>query len=89
MTDTERLDWLDKQSDGTKWVARNSGTGRGFRLHNIGVGSLVYQSGCGWDVRSAIDSAATYQAATAAQEARQLKSSKPTVRTGETPHEHQ
>lgn len=34
-TDTELLDWLEKQTNGDNWVARESSTGRGFRLHNI------------------------------------------------------
>ena len=33
-TDTERLDWLQNQTTGYGgWVARQSTTGRGFRLH--------------------------------------------------------
>jgi len=39
-TDTEILDWIEKQGNGDKWVARQSVTGRGFRLHNT--------SGEGW-----------------------------------------
>lgn len=35
VTDTERLDWLQSQTAGYGggWVARQSSTGRGFRLH--------------------------------------------------------
>ena len=35
MTDTERLDWLTEQGKkwGVSWIARNSNTGRGYRLH--------------------------------------------------------
>lgn len=36
ITDVQRLDWLESKSDGTLWAARESFTGRGFRLHNIG-----------------------------------------------------
>jgi len=35
-TDKELLDWLDSKTDGSSWVARQSTTGRGFRLHNTG-----------------------------------------------------
>lgn len=34
ITDKQRLDWLEKQGDGSNWVARQSTTGRGYRLHN-------------------------------------------------------
>ncbi len=33
-TDTERLDWLEKQCASLPWVARHSSTGRGYRVHN-------------------------------------------------------
>lgn len=35
ITDTERLDWLQAQAIGygNGWLARESTTGRGFRLH--------------------------------------------------------
>lgn len=35
-TDTERLDWLQAQTTGygNGWLARESTTGRGFRLHD-------------------------------------------------------
>jgi hypothetical protein len=35
ITDTERLDWLQSQTTGygNGWLARESTTGRGFRLH--------------------------------------------------------
>lgn len=32
--DAALLDWLDAQSNGQGWLARESATGRGFRLHN-------------------------------------------------------
>lgn len=33
-TDTELLDFLQRQTrDGERWIARESTTGRGFRLH--------------------------------------------------------
>jgi len=32
--DTAMLNWLDAQGNGAPWVARQSGTGRGYRLHN-------------------------------------------------------
>lgn len=32
--DTERLDWIESQTNGLIWIARQSTTGRGFRLHN-------------------------------------------------------
>lgn len=35
-TDKEMMDWIESQTDGSCWVARQSGTGRGFRLHNLG-----------------------------------------------------
>lgn len=31
--DSVRLDWLEKQGNGLWWIARQSTTGRGFRLH--------------------------------------------------------
>lgn len=33
-TDTALLDFVEAQGDGSPWVARQSGTGRGFRVHN-------------------------------------------------------
>lgn len=34
-TDTERLDFIERQSQpGSRWACRQSTTGRGFRLHN-------------------------------------------------------
>ena len=35
LTDKQRLDWLESKSNGSSWVARESFTCRGFRLHNI------------------------------------------------------
>jgi hypothetical protein len=32
--DTARLDFLESRSNGDDWVARESETGRGYRLHN-------------------------------------------------------
>lgn len=32
--DKERLDWVELQTNGLVWIARQSETGRGFRLHN-------------------------------------------------------
>ena len=37
ITDRERLDWIERQTDGNHWIARQSTTGRGFRLHNTRV----------------------------------------------------
>lgn len=34
LKDKERLDWIENQSNGDDWIARDSTTGRGFRLHN-------------------------------------------------------
>ena len=34
ITDSERMDWIEKQSGGSPWAARQSTMGRGFRLHN-------------------------------------------------------
>lgn len=34
ITDADRMDWIEKQSDGSPWAARQSTMGRGFRLHN-------------------------------------------------------
>lgn len=33
-TDTERLDWIERQTNMDAWTARQSESGRGFRLHN-------------------------------------------------------
>lgn len=33
-TDTERLDWLESKGNGNAWVARESLSDRGYRLHN-------------------------------------------------------
>lgn len=32
--DSKRLDWIEAQTNGRSWCARQSSTGRGFRLHN-------------------------------------------------------
>ena len=34
ITDKQRLNWLEKQGAGRLWIARQSWTGRGFRVHN-------------------------------------------------------
>ncbi len=34
ITDTERLDLIESQTNGWDWIARHSATGRGYRLHN-------------------------------------------------------
>lgn len=48
--DAERLDWLQAQGfAGLGWVARNSTTGRGYRLHQDAAGCVR--------VRDAIDAA--------------------------------
>lgn len=52
--DKARLDWLDKQGDGTQWVARPSTTGRGYRLHNVADRTF---SGQAKTIREAIDNA--------------------------------
>lgn len=54
--DRERLDWLEKQSDGSSWVARQSNTGRGFRLHNTGRDDS-WNDKCRGTAREAIDAA--------------------------------
>lgn len=53
ITDKQRLDWLQKQGDGSTWVARRSTTGRGYRLHNTtGMDYAGHQT-----IRAAIDAA--------------------------------
>lgn len=37
--DRQRLDWVESQTNGSSWVARQSHTNRGFRLHNTGEDS--------------------------------------------------
>ena len=32
--DKVRLDWMESEGNGNGWIARQSTTGRGFRLHN-------------------------------------------------------
>lgn len=32
--DKARLDWLEERGNGAPWCARDSATGRGYRLHN-------------------------------------------------------
>lgn len=49
--DKERLDWLEKQSSGDPWIARQSESGRGFRLHN------TLRDGASPTAREAIDAA--------------------------------
>lgn len=48
--DANRLDFLDSMGNGMKWIARNSNTGRGWRLHNDRDGQHE-------TVRAAIDAA--------------------------------
>ena len=47
--DKARLDWLDSMSDGRCWEARQSTTGRGYRVHNSSGGHKM--------IRDAIDHA--------------------------------
>lgn len=54
--DTERVDWLEAQSDGSSCVARQSNHGRGFRLHNTGDDSSGWHLARG-SFRAAIDAA--------------------------------
>jgi len=57
ITDTQRLDWLEKQSNGQPWAARKSSSGRGYRLHNTsGIGVLCVD-GFAQTAREAIDQA--------------------------------
>lgn len=39
MTDTELLNWLDKNAKGygKGWICRDSTTGRGLRIHETGI----------------------------------------------------
>lgn len=37
LADASRLDYVELQSNGDLWAARNSSTGRGYRLHNDSV----------------------------------------------------
>lgn len=55
LDDTARLDWIEKQSDGSTWTARQSTPGRGFRLHNIGHDNSPSSYTCRDTVRAAID----------------------------------
>lgn len=32
--DYERINWIESHGDGSGWIARESTTGRGFRVHN-------------------------------------------------------
>lgn len=52
--DRARLDFLESQGDGSAWVARQSETGRGYRLHNTSRGE---NQGARPTVREAIDAA--------------------------------
>lgn len=49
--DRERLDWMEAHGNGQPWIARQSDTGRGFRLHNS------TRTGGSDTVREAIDKA--------------------------------
>ncbi len=48
--DTSLLDWVEKQSNGDPWIARESDRGRGYRVHNS-------VHGCHVTARSAIAAA--------------------------------
>lgn len=43
ITDKQRLDWVEKQTNNQWWMARQSVIGRGFRLHNMA------SCDAGWD----------------------------------------
>ena len=34
LEDNARMDWVEAQTNGDRWIARQSRYGRGFRLHN-------------------------------------------------------
>jgi hypothetical protein len=57
VSDTELLDFLDDSTNGDLWIARESTTGRGYRLHNI-ASNIAYIEGlshlCAPTVREAI-----------------------------------
>jgi hypothetical protein len=55
--DKERLDWVEKQSNGSYWVARNSHIGRGYRLHNTTVANEIQTNAARMTAREAIDAA--------------------------------
>jgi len=42
-TDKERLDWLESKSDGSAWIACESGSGCGFKIHNAAGFKLEYE----------------------------------------------
>lgn len=50
LEDAARLDFLQQQGGGRKWVSRPSGTGRGYRTYTGSTRPLTYES-----VREAID----------------------------------
>ncbi len=54
ITDTERMNWIEEQTNGTPWVCRMSALGRGFRLHNAG-GDVGYEAIVRPTAREAID----------------------------------
>jgi hypothetical protein len=57
ITDTQRLDWLERQSNGTAWIARHSSKGNGFGLYNAGSGSRFISP----TARGAIDAAMNHR----------------------------
>jgi len=54
--DKARLDWCESQSNGSSCIARQSNSGRGFRLHNTGSDDS-WNPDCRGNFRDAIDSA--------------------------------
>ena len=54
-TDSERLDWLTAK--GRHWVARESETGRGYRLHQTSPADRMDRDDVHRDPRAAIDAA--------------------------------
>lgn len=60
LKDKERLDWLESKSNGQHWIARQSSTGRGFRLHNTSRQSDDWHIPSP-TVRQAIDAAMAFE----------------------------
>lgn len=56
ITDTQRLDWIEKQTDGSFWVARKSTKLHSFRLYNA-PHNYIHTSDYRESVRAAIDAA--------------------------------
>jgi hypothetical protein len=89
VTDTQLLNWIESQgTPRRKWIARPSGLGRGYRIHQVTAGEarLYGEKRCCKTIREAIEKAVALQLDEEQKRAAELL--KNTCRRGSSPESH-